>query len=128
MKNVMLCNGEPMLIDMETLCMGQPIFDLQGLYVTYQAFSEDESDNVKQFLGIRPETADYIWYRLLELYFGAEVKLHEIEEKIKLLAYIRFLHIIVTTDLQNSELGKLRIKHTQEHLQELSANITSLKI
>jgi hypothetical protein len=117
-----------MLIDMETLCIGQPIFDLQGIYVAYKAFPEDELDNATKFLGIRPEPADYIWHRLLELYFGAEVNLREIEEKIKLLAYIRFLHIIATTDLQNSDLGKLRIKHTQEHLQELSANITSLEI
>ncbi|MBE6092568.1 MAG: STAS domain-containing protein [Selenomonas ruminantium] len=128
MKNVMLCNGEPMLIDMETLCIGQPIFDLQGIYVAYKAFPEDEPDNATKFLGIRPETADYIWRRLLELYFGTEANLREIEEKIKVLAYIRFLQLLVTTDLQNSELGKLRIKHTQEHLQELSANITSLKI
>lgn len=128
MKNVMLCNGEPMLIDMETLCIGQPIFDLQGIYVAYKAFPEDEPDNATKFLGIRPETAEYIWRRLLELYFGTEANLREIEEKIKVLAYIRFLQLLVTTDLQNSELGKLRIKHTQEHLQELSANITSLKI
>ena len=128
MKNVMLCNGEPMLIDMETLCIGQPIFDLQGIYVAYKAFPEDEPDNATKFLGIRPETADYIWRRLLELYFGTEVNLREIEERIKLLAYIRFLHIIVTTDLQNGELGKLRIKHAQEHLQELSASINSLAI
>ena len=67
MKNVMLCHGEPMLIDMETLCTGQPVFDLQGLYVTYKAFPEDEPDNVRNFLGIRPETAEYIWHRLLEL-------------------------------------------------------------
>lgn len=128
MKNVMLCNGEPMLIDMETLCIGQPIFDLQGIYVAYKAFPEDEPDNATKFLGIRPETAEYIWRGLLELYFGTEANLREIEEKIKVLAYIRFLQLLVTTDLQNSELGKLRIKHTQEHLQELSANITSLKI
>ncbi|WP_026767172.1 hypothetical protein [Selenomonas ruminantium] len=64
----------------------------------------------------------------MELYFGTEAKLREIEERIKVPAYIRFLHLLVTTDLQNSELGKLRIKHTQEHLQELSASITSLEI
>ena len=128
MKNVLLCDGEPMLIDMETLCIGQPIFDLQGIYVAYKAFPEDEPDNATKFLGIRPETADYIWRRLLEIYFGTEADLCEIEEKIKVLAYIRFLQLLVTTDLQNSELGKLRIKHTQEHLQELSANITSLEI
>ncbi len=34
MKNVMLVGDEPMLIDMDTISTGQPIFDLQALYIT----------------------------------------------------------------------------------------------
>ncbi|WP_185753597.1 hypothetical protein [Selenomonas sp. AB3002] len=40
MKNVLFCHEDLMLIDMETLCTGQPLFDLQGLYVTYKAFAD----------------------------------------------------------------------------------------
>ncbi len=35
MKNVMLNGDEPMLIDMDTLSVGDPVFDLMGLYLAY---------------------------------------------------------------------------------------------
>ena len=69
MKNVMLSGDEPLLIDMETLSVGDPVFDLQSLYVTYQAYGEDEADNTMQFLGIPSELADYIWHNTLKFYF-----------------------------------------------------------
>ena len=128
MKNVLLCNGEPMLIDMETLCTGQPIFDLQGLYVTYKAFPEDEPANAKAFLGIEKETADYIWQRIMDLYFAsqAEALRKEMEEKIRVAASIRFMSILTSTGLKNHPLTEVRIRHTCEHLQELLPRVTSL--
>ncbi len=130
MKNVMLADGEPMLIDMDTLSMGQPIFDLQGLYVTYRAFEEDDPTNSMDFLGISNEMCENIWRKTLSLYFGTEDEesLKRIEDKICVLAYVRFLSIITGTDLKNSELGKVRIKHSVEHLTELVSRVDDLKI
>ncbi len=124
MKNVMLTDDEPMLIDMDTLSVGQPVFDLQGLYVTYQAFKEDEPDNTLNFLGITGQMSDMIWKRTLSLYYGTDYdKIPErILDEIRILAYIRFLFIIVVSDLKNNELGKLRIRHCVEHLTELIKN------
>ena len=128
MKNVMFCNGEPMLIDMETLSVGQPIFDLQGLYVTYKAFSEDEPSNTEDFLGIRKETADYIWQRFMELYFETEDQneLRRMEDKIRIVASIRFLFLLVSTSMKDNEYAEVRIKHTREHLVELLDRVESL--
>lgn len=130
MKNVLLCEGEPMLIDMETLCTGQPIFDLQGLYVTYRAFPEDDPNNAMDFLGIHTETTAYIWQRIMELYFGTQDKtaLRALEDKIRIVASIRFLKLLVTTALKDHPLTELRIKHTKEHLQELLARVDSLDL
>lgn len=129
MKNVLFCHEDPMLIDMETLCTGQPLFDLQGLYVTYKAFTEDDADNTMAFLGLHKETADYIWQRLLELYFGTEdrAKLNPLEDKIRVAAAIRFLSLLTTTR-KDQELTSLRIRHTCEHLQELLSRVDSLDI
>ena len=130
MKNVLLCDGEPMLIDMETMCTGQPIFDLQGLYVAYKSFTEDEPDNSMAFLGLRMETADYIWQRIIELYFGTQNKalLSALEDKIKVVASVRFLSLLTTTALKEHPLTELRVKHTREHLQELLLRVDSLKL
>ncbi|MBR1383898.1 MAG: anti-sigma factor antagonist, partial [Ruminococcus sp.] len=80
MKNVMIVRGEPMLIDMETVSTGQPLFDLQALYVTYVLFSEDDPNNLKSFLGIPNEWGERIWQSILTNYFDTadEQKLSEI--------------------------------------------------
>lgn len=130
MKNVMMSDNEPMLIDMDTLSTGQPIFDLQGLYVTYMAFEEDEEDNSLKFLGIKKEVCAHMWDGIIRDYFKGtdEEKLKEIKDKIMLLAYIRFLHIISLNQDVDNELGRKRIKHSKEHLNELIQRVTDLMI
>ena len=121
MKNVMLSDGEPMLIDMDTLSVGHPIFDLQGLYVTYKLFKEDEPDNTLNFLGISAEMADHIWDRIIEIYFkdrdASEVE--AIQNDIVCLACVRFLSILTNSDLKNGDLGERRIKRSVSTLEEL---------
>ena len=126
MKNVMLSNGEPILIDMDSICTGQPIFDLQGLFVTYVAFTEDDPENSMNFSGITTEMAHRIWNRVLRNYYAgkSDDELEQIESGIKVLSYVRFLQLIAESEfLQSGELGKLRIKHTTEHLTELVGKV-----
>ena len=128
MKNVMIVRGEPMLIDMETVSTGQPLFDLQALYVTYVLFSEDDPNNLKSFLGIPNEWGERIWQSILTNYFDTadEQKLSEIQNKISLAASVRFLYLLVSTDLKDNELGERRIRHTQEHISELIEKVDDL--
>ena len=130
MKNVMLSGDEPLLIDMETLSVGDPVFDLQSLYLTYQAYGEDEADNAMQFLGIPNEMADYIWSKTLEYYFddhdGSALRLAE--AKIRLLAYVRFLYLLTVLHIGREDLMQIRIGHTLEHLRELVNQVESLEI
>ena len=127
MKNVMLVGDEPMLIDMDTLCTGQPLFDLQALYVTYILFAEDDPNNLKTFLGIPNEFGEPIWKSIMETYFGNQMsELAEANDKIALTASVRFLYLLVSTDLKNGELGEKRIKTAQRHIAELTDKVDSL--
>lgn len=130
MKNVMLVDDEPMLIDMETIATGQPIFDLQALYVTYIAFSEDCPDNLSSFLGISDDLGEPIWNSILSNYFDTADKeeISAINDKIKLLAAIRFLYLLAITDLKKGELGEKRIRRSQEHIKELLFKVDSFII
>jgi len=128
MKNVMLSEGEPMLIDMDTLAAGCPIFDLAGLFVTYQMFDEDAPGNSMAFLGIPFPTATRIWEKLLELYLGTtdKTELNRASDKIRIVAAIRFLYILSVSDLKQGELGQRRISHTRQHIDELLRSVDTL--
>lgn len=130
MKNIMVADNEPMLIDMDTISTGQPIFDLQAIYVAYVAFAEDDPGNLAAFFGIPDEAGMRIWNKILELYFDTtdEETISEINDKIKLLAMIRFLYIIASTDLKSSELGQKRLKRTQENIKALIGSVKDLNI
>ena len=130
MKNVMLSENEPMLIDMDNLSTGQPIFDLQAIYVCYKAFLEDEPDNGLKFLGISKEMCDRIWDGVINEYFfdRSVTERAQIVDKIRVAAYIRFLQMMVISDNKDDELTKLRIKHSIEHLNELTGRISDLRI
>ena len=130
MKNVMLVDDEPMLIDMETIATGQPIFDLQALYLTYVAFGEDCPGNLSSFLGISDALGEPIWNYILENYFDTsdEAERSAINDKIKLLGMIRFLYLIAVTDMKNGELGEKRIRRAQQHIAELIGEVNDFMI
>lgn len=128
MKNVMMVDGEPMLIDMDTLGLGNPVFELAGLYVTYQSFEEDDPDNAMSFLGMSNELVDEIWNRILDSYFTFhdDAERRRIIAQIALVAAIRFLFLLESTNLKEGALGERRIAHTKEHIDELLQTVDKL--
>lgn len=130
MKNVMFADDEPMLIDMESLCVGDPVFDLQSLYVCYMAYNEDEPDNCEYFLGIDKKTCIYIWEQILKNYFDGYTKeqIREEEDKIKLLSCIGFLNSIICNGFTKPEYLDIRIKHTLEHMEELLPKVKTFTV
>ena len=130
MKNVMMVEDEPMLIDMETVGLGNPVFDLAALYVTYKSFEEDDANNAMAFLGMSGEKVDELWERTFETYFEDidESEKQKILNRKRLVAAIRVLYIMMTSDLKNTELGRIRINHTREHIEELLNVVDSLAI
>ena len=68
MKNLMLCNGEPMVIDMDTLCVGNKIFELGRLATFYKITGEFHKDFEQEFFNFPTGTCDYIFEKLMEIY------------------------------------------------------------
>ena len=119
MKNIMLSGDEPMLIDMDTLSQGLPIFDLGGIYLAYIAFVEDDPENCKRFFGIDKEMADRIFYGVMDNYYReiSEQEKKEILEKVKIIGYTNFLNMLKPE--KHEELAALRIRHTIEFLKKV---------
>ena len=92
-KNIVLAGGEVLLIDMDTLSVGHPIFELAQMYNSYIGFSEYDIDVVKRFQGFDSRTAREFWHRSLKAYFETEdeEKIRALENKIRCVAYVRLI-------------------------------------
>ena len=88
-KNIMVQKGDLILIDMDTLSVGHPIFELAAIYAPYCAFNEDDPTNTERFFGISSKDANAIYNGLVNLYFGKDDPV--IKDKIKILAYIHMV-------------------------------------
>ena len=92
-KNVMMQDGEALLIDMDTLCLGNPVFEFGSIFNAYVGFHELSTDDYLSFLGLPRKAAERIWQRTLEKYFGTTDKkaLTDYENKSKVVGYMRLL-------------------------------------
>ena len=91
--NVMVQNGEPLLIDMDTLCMGHPIFELGSMFNAFVGYSELDHQNLMDFFGYSFETAGKFWKLSLKMYLSTddEEVLNSVEEKAMVIGYTRML-------------------------------------
>ncbi|MER2150753.1 MAG: anti-sigma factor antagonist [Candidatus Limivicinus sp.] len=130
MQNVMCRQDEPMLIDMDTLCVGDPVFDFAALQVTYEAFPEDEPDNGMKFAGIPNERYRTVWRRTLKYYLdGADAAtLERAADKIRVIGCVRFLYLVAVLNVGEPSLRERRIRHALEHLENLLPRVNSLRL
>lgn len=112
-KNIMVQNDELILIDMDTLSVGHPIFELAGIYAPYCAFDEDDPGNTKKFFGIDHDEAVRLYNALVNLYFGKDDQV--IKDKIKLVCYIHMVWWNRTNEPENN----VRLEGCRARLYEL---------
>ena len=121
-KNIMVQGDELLLIDMDTLSVGHPIFELAALYAPYCAFNEDDPGNSEKFFGISNEEAVKLYNSLIDLYFGKDDIV--IKDKIKLLSYIH----MVWWNRVNEPNNQVRLEGCRGRLYNLLDNYDDLDI
>lgn len=121
-KNIMVQNDELLLIDMDTLSVGHPIFELAAIYAPYCAFNEDDPGNSLRFFGIKDEDSAKLYNSLLNLYFGKDDPI--IKEKIRLVSYI---HMMWWNRLNEPE-NNVRLEGCKERLCKLLDKYDDLDI
>lgn len=128
LKNVMLQNGECLLIDMDTLCHGHPVFELASMFNAYRGYSETNHEQIKDFLGIDYDTAGNFWRKSLQLYLGTEdpTKLQEVEDKARVIGYTRIMRRRIRRKGFDSEEGRKEIENCKSQLLDLLPRIDTL--
>ena len=71
-KNLMLQNDEVILIDMDTLSVGHPIFELSSIYMSFVGHYLLDHDAFKAFLGFDYDIGMRMWQDILRLYYDGE--------------------------------------------------------
>ena len=128
LKNVMLQNGECLLIDMDTLCHGHPIFELASMFNAYRGYSETNHEQTMDFLGIDYDTAGEFWNKSLQKYLGTDdpSKLKEVEDKARVVGYTRIMRRRIRRNGFDTEEGRKEIENCKTQLLDLLPRIDSL--
>ena len=125
--NVMVQNGEPLLIDMDTLCVGHPVFELASTFNAYVGFGELDPEVTMRFIKLDRETAHAVWNKLLKLYLNTEDEeyIRSVSEKAMVLGYTRLLRRTIRREA-DTDYGKACIAHYKERLAELLERVDTL--
>ena len=127
-KNVMLQNGEVILIDMDTLCTGHPVFELASVYNAFVGFSELDESVAMKFQGFSAETCRRIWELVLEMYFDnadeEERALHA--KQAMLIGYTRLMRRRIRRGGLEDPVGQKEIACYKQHILELLDQVDRL--
>ncbi len=128
LKNVMLQNGESLLIDMDTLCYGHPVFELASMFNAYMGYGELDHDITLNFMGIPYDTAEEFWKKSLKLYLGDadEETIRSVEEKAQIVGYTRIMRRRIRRNGFDTEEGRAEIENCKKHLAELLPKVDTL--
>ena len=124
--NIMVQNGEPLLIDMDTLCMGHPVFELGSMFNAFAGYSELDHQNMLDFFGYSYETAGKFWDMILKMYLGTEDEAYcqSVVEKAKVIGYTRMLRRAIRRT-QDAD-SPAKIVRCKEVLAELLEKVDTL--
>ncbi len=91
--NVMIQDGEPILIDMDNLSTCNPIVEISGLYMFYVGFGELNKEVIESFMGFSYETAKEFFSQFMRAYLKTDdaARIQEVTDKAALLTYARLV-------------------------------------
>ena len=127
-KNLELQGDEVLLIDMDTLAVGHPIFELASMFNAFTGFSELNHEVIKKFQGFDFETGRGFWLKSLAAYLGTrnEKKVLEVEDKARIIGYTRLIRRSIRRGGLEDESSRKEIEFRKQRLLELLGRVDTL--
>ena len=124
--NIMVQNGEPLLFDMDTLCMGHPVFELGSMFNAFIGYSELDHQVTINFFGYTHESAEKFWNMALKSYLGTddEAVCQSVAEKAMIIGYTRMLRRAIRRPDEADSTAK--IARCKEMLEQLLNKVDTL--
>ncbi len=126
--NIVMQNDEVLIIDMDTLCVGHPIFELASMYLGFVAFGELDPNVTLNFLKMTHDTAVVFWKKALAKYLGSDddAAVRAVEEKAMVIGYARLMRRTIRRNGFDTEDGRATIALCKERLADLLSRVDSL--
>ena len=126
--NLMMQGDDVLLIDMDTLCMGHPIFELASMYLGFVAFGELDPNVTKKFMGLDYSITTKFWRRALKLYLNNadEETVNAVERKAMLIGYSRLMRRTIRRNGLDTEDGRAVIENCRKHIAEILPTLDTL--
>ena len=127
-KNVELTNDEVLLIDMDTLAVGDPVFEFASIFNALIGFYELDHDRILEFQGFSYDTSVTFWNKVMAAYAGTDDAsvLKSLEDKARVIGYTRLIRRSIRRGGLNNEKGKKEIDHWTKELIDLVSRIDAL--
>lgn len=127
-KNVMMQGDEALLIDMDTLAMGHPVFELAATYLGFVAFYEHDAHEGESFMGLDSQTAHMVWEKTLKRYLGDadEARVREVEDKCIVVCYARIVRRTASHGIENTPDGERWLATARGYLADVLPRVDSL--
>lgn len=127
-KNIMMQKDELLLIDMDTLSRGHPIFEFAAMYACYVAFSCIDKDNSMKFFGISDDISKEIFDLTFNGYYAdkTEQEKEDILEKISVIAYLKVMSLRAAFADKNSPTTLKEIEFCLNHFKKMFAKLDTL--
>lgn len=125
--NVLIQNNEAVLIDLDTLSVGNPIFEFSYMRNALVSFSDYDPTDIERFLGFSLEVSKRFWKLIIEKYFDTkdEEFFNQIDEKASLVGYVRILRRVIR---HKNEMFEEKFKLYKNKLMDLIDKVDTLKI
>ena len=127
-KNVELTNDEVLLIDMDTLAVGDPVFEFASIFNALIGFYELDHDRILEFQGFSYDTSVTFWNKVMAAYAGTDDAsvLKSLEDKARVIGYTRLIRRSIRRGGLEDEQRKKEIDHWTEELIGLVSRIDCL--
>ncbi len=127
-KNIMQYEDEALLIDMDTLSTGHPIYELACIYNAYEGFGICDPNVFKNFLSVDESVVKPLLHRILELYLETsdEDRINEVKEKASVIGLLRVLRRIIRIGEQDTPDGKKLLEECRERINRAIDHLDTL--
>lgn len=118
--NIVIQNGEPLLLDLDTLAYGNPVFELANIFFSFVGYNSIYPNGNEIFLGIDSDTCQKFYESFISLHFKDAENIDEITNAIEFVGYLRAMNHIGKREKDQGKID-LCVKLLRESLSKVES-------